>query len=89
MGRVSTLHPAGDDRPDEDDDRRFEASLGERSAKAQVVALVEDLPADSTYDEILRELAFHRMTERGLSDADRERVLTTDDLRHEMSTWPG
>lgn len=87
MGRVPTAHPDGDDRPDEDQAPRFEASLTERSAKAQVVALVEDLPADSTYDEILRELAFHRMTERGLADADRERVLTTADLRLEMSTW--
>ncbi len=35
------------------------------TAKEQITQLVQQQPDDSSYDEIIRELAFHRMIERG------------------------
>ena len=38
------------------------------SIKKQMTKIIEGQPEDSSYDEILRELAFARMVERGLVD---------------------
>lgn len=40
------------------------------SAKDQMVKIIQEQPDDSSYDDILRELAFTRMVERGLADSD-------------------
>jgi len=40
------------------------------SAKEQITNILQDQPDDSSYDEILLELAFARMIERGLADSD-------------------
>jgi predicted transcriptional regulator len=36
-------------------------------------------PDDATYEEIMRELAFERMIERGLSDSRAGRVISDDE----------
>ena len=38
------------------------------TVKEKIVKIVKFQPDDSTYDEILRELAFKQMIERGLED---------------------
>jgi hypothetical protein len=40
----------------------------EFSVKEQMVQIIQAKPDDSSFDEILRELAFARMIERGLED---------------------
>ena len=35
-----------------------------------MIEILEGLPDDSSYDEIVQELVFNRMVERGLADAD-------------------
>ena len=40
------------------------------SAKEQIAKILQDQPDDSSYDEILRELAFARMIDSGLADSD-------------------
>ena len=49
--------------------------------------IVDDQPADATYDEILRKLAFKRMVDRGLADEAEGRVSTLDELRRHIETW--
>ena len=39
------------------------------SAKEQITHIVQEQPEDSSYDEILRELALARMIERGLENS--------------------
>jgi hypothetical protein len=39
-------------------------------AKAQLIQLIEGQPDDSSQEEILRELAFAIMVERGVADPD-------------------
>jgi predicted transcriptional regulator len=43
-------------------------------------ALVDARPDDAAYEEIVRELAFERMVERGLDDARRGRTLTNEEM---------
>lgn len=45
------------------------------SAKEQIRSVLEDQPEDATYDDILRELAFERMVEQGVSDVRVGRVV--------------
>ena len=60
-----------------------------RSAKEAVVEIVSALPEDSTYDEILQELVFNRMIERGLADADAGRVISDDEMKRTIDSWRG
>jgi predicted transcriptional regulator len=55
--------------------------------KARILALVEDQPEDSSYDDILHELAFVRMVERGIEDAGAGRVVQHEEVRRRVDAW--
>ena len=57
------------------------------TAKELIQNLVQSQPEDATYDEIVRELAFDRMVERGLEDARKRRVVSNEDMLHRIKTW--
>jgi predicted transcriptional regulator len=50
------------------------------NAKERIKALVESQPENATYDEIMRELVFARLVERGLADSRDGRVITNSEL---------
>lgn len=56
-------------------------------AKELIKKIVQEQPDDSSYDEILRELAFFRMVERGLNDSQAGRVIGNEDMKHRIKTW--
>ena len=55
--------------------------------KDAVVEIVRGLPDDSSYDEILRELGFNRMIERGLADADAGRTISDEEMGRTIESW--
>ena len=57
------------------------------TAKEQITELVQQQPDDSSYDEIIRELAFHRMIDRGLKDSDEGRTISNDEMEARINTW--
>ena len=57
------------------------------SAKEQVSKIILEQPDDSSYDEILRELAFARMVERGLKDSNAKRTISNTEMKHRIKTW--
>lgn len=57
------------------------------SAKEQIAKILEDQPDDSSYDEILRELAFVRMVEQGLADSDAGRTISNEEMGRRIKTW--
>lgn len=57
------------------------------TAKEQITELTQKQPDDSTYDEIIRELAFELMVQRGLKDSDEGRTITNDEMRRRIKTW--
>lgn len=57
------------------------------SAKDQIVKIIEEQPDDSSYDEILRELAFSRMVELGLEDSRTGRKISNQEMAHRVRTW--
>lgn len=57
------------------------------SAKETMMDLIGRQPDDSTYDELLRELAFRRMVQRGLDDADAGRTISDDEMKKKIDSW--
>jgi predicted transcriptional regulator len=58
-----------------------------QTPKDAVVEIVQGLPDDSSYDEILRELVLNRMIERGIADADAGRVISDEDMERTIDSW--
>ncbi len=56
-------------------------------AKAKMVELIQNQPDDATYDEIMRELAFQRMVDRGLEDARARKTISNEDMGRRIRTW--
>jgi hypothetical protein len=57
------------------------------TAKDEFKRLIDQQPEDSTAEEIIRELAFHAMIERGLADADTDRVVPHLDVKDRIRSW--
>jgi hypothetical protein len=57
------------------------------TAKEDLTRLIQEQPDDSSHDEIVRELAFHVMVQRGLADSDAKRTITNEDIQHRIRSW--
>ena len=57
------------------------------STKEQMIKLIQQQPDDSSYDEILRELAFARMIERGLADSDKNKTISNKEMKQRIRSW--
>ena len=57
------------------------------TAKDELTRLIKAQPEDSSSEEIVRELAFHLMIERGLADSDAKRVVSNEDMARRIRSW--
>jgi predicted transcriptional regulator len=57
------------------------------SAKETMVEILARQPDDSSYDELLRELAFARMVRCGLEDSDRGRTVSDEEIKEKVNSW--
>ena len=57
------------------------------TAKIRIREILESLPEDSTYEEIIREMAFARMVGRGLEDARAGRLADDDEMGNLIKQW--
>lgn len=55
--------------------------------KEDLVRLLQQQPDDSSREELIRELAFSLMVQRGLADSDARRVVADDELAHRIRQW--
>lgn len=55
--------------------------------KETMIEIIGRQPDDSTYDEILRELAFARVVQRGLDDSDAGRTHSTEKVAAVIDSW--
>ena len=56
-------------------------------AKDQLARLLEQQPDDSSYEELIREMAFSLMVKRGLNDSDKGQVISNEEMQHRIRTW--
>ncbi len=57
------------------------------TVKKELTRLIQEQPEDSSSEEIVRELAFHVMVERGLADSDARRVISNDEMARRIRSW--
>lgn len=57
------------------------------TAKDDITRIVQAQPEDSSPEEIVRELAFHVVVERGLADADAGRTISNEDMARRIRSW--
>lgn len=57
------------------------------NVKEKMSEVIQSQPEDATYEEIMRELAFERMVERGLEDSRNGRVISNEDMERRIRTW--
>ena len=57
------------------------------TVKEELANLIRQQPEDSSAEEVVRELAFHVMVQRGLADSDAGRVISNEDMAHRIRAW--
>lgn len=55
--------------------------------KQQLIRIIEDQPDDSSSEEIIKELAFATMVERGLADSDAGRTISNQEMARRIESW--
>jgi predicted transcriptional regulator len=57
------------------------------NVKEKMTEVIQSQPDDATYEEVMRELAFERMVERGLADSRNGRVVSNEEMERRIRTW--
>ncbi len=57
------------------------------NVKEKMAEVIQSQPEDASYEEIMRELAFDRMIERGLEDSREGRVISNEEMGRRIKTW--
>jgi len=57
------------------------------TAKEHITDIIKRQPDDSSYDDIVRELAFDLMVRRGLKDSDERRTTSNEEMERRIKTW--
>ncbi len=57
------------------------------TAKEQMFEILKRQPDDSSFEELLRELAFEYTLERGFDDADKGRTINNEEMERTISSW--
>jgi predicted transcriptional regulator len=57
------------------------------TVKEELARLIQEQPEDSSREEIVRELAFHVMVERGLADSDAKRTIPNEQMGQRIRSW--
>lgn len=57
------------------------------ATKQEAKKIIDSLPDDSSYDEILKELAFDRMIQKGLKDSKENKTISNDEMKNRIKQW--
>lgn len=57
------------------------------TVKERVKMVIDEMPDDVSIDEILQELVFQLMIDRGIADSDANRVIADTQLESEIEEW--
>jgi hypothetical protein len=57
------------------------------TAKEQLIELIQEQPEDSSLEQILREIAFHFMIQRGLADLKADRTISNEEMERRIKAW--
>ena len=57
------------------------------TTKEKMKEIIESQPEDASYEEIIRELAFAGMVDRGIKDAREGRVISNEEMGKRIWLW--
>jgi len=57
------------------------------NVKETMTKIIQEQPDDTSYEEIVRELVFERMIERGLDDSRKGKVVSNEEMEHRIRSW--
>jgi len=57
------------------------------TAKEEIIEILAQQPDDSSYDELLQELAFKKMIDAGLADVDSSKTISNDEISEKINSW--
>ena len=57
------------------------------TAKDELKLLLEQQPEDSSSEELVRELAFHIMIQKGLTDSGAGRTISNEEMDRRIRSW--
>jgi len=57
------------------------------TAKDELRKILDEQPDDSSTEELVRELAFHVMVQRGLTDVDVGRIISNKEMKRRIQSW--
>ncbi|MEW5766154.1 MAG: hypothetical protein AB1797_00805 [bacterium] len=57
------------------------------TVKEVMTKIIQEQPEDVSYEEIMRELAFERMVERGLEDSRKGRIISNEEMEQRLRSW--
>ena len=63
------------------------STVDQPSPRDQMIAILNQQPAYSSYDDLLRELACRRAAQRGLADVDADRVVSHEEAVERIVSW--
>ena len=55
--------------------------------KETMKEIITRQPDDSSYDEILSELVFDRMVQRGLANSDAGQTVSDEEIKRKIDSW--
>ena len=58
-----------------------------QTIKEKITEVILSLPEDASYDDIMRELAFERMVDRGMKDVRAGRIISNDEMAGRIRSW--
>lgn len=59
----------------------------EGTAKHRLMSFLSEQPDDSTAEQLFQELAFLRMVERGVADADAGHFISNEEMGRDIAAW--
>ncbi len=57
------------------------------TVKEKMAKIIQSQLEDANFEEIIRELAFERIVERGLADSRNDRLISNEEIGHRIRTW--
>ena len=63
------------------------STIDSTSPKSRLLAVLHDQPEDSSFEELIRELACASMVARGLKDSDAGNTVSNDEAQQRIQSW--
>ena len=57
------------------------------TAKEETIKIIENMPDDCSYSDIMAEIYFKKKVEQGLKDIEEGKTITHSELKSRMNKW--